>query len=68
MHMIVKGKLNDGGVWQTPAHQFYSLAGQGIHAISVLTDLSILLRQNPLASTPLSGNALAFNVQKPAAL
>ncbi|MGF6547392.1 hypothetical protein QFZ96_002463 [Paraburkholderia youngii] len=66
--MIVKGKLNDGGVWQTPAHQFYSLVGQGIHAISVMTDLSILLRQNPLGSTPLSGNALAFNVQKPAAL
>ncbi|MGF6971790.1 transposase-like protein [Paraburkholderia sp. JPY465] len=27
MHMIVKGQLNDGGVGQTPAQQFYSLAG-----------------------------------------
>ncbi|MGF6980084.1 putative transposase [Paraburkholderia sp. JPY465] len=27
MHMIVKGQLNDGGVRQTPAQQFYSLAG-----------------------------------------
>ncbi|MEM5405617.1 IS6 family transposase [Paraburkholderia unamae] len=27
MHMIVKGQLNDGGVDQTPAQQFYSLAG-----------------------------------------
>ncbi|WP_244145507.1 IS6 family transposase [Paraburkholderia mimosarum] len=26
MHMIVKGQLNDGGVGQTPAQQFYSLA------------------------------------------
>ncbi|MGF6292567.1 IS6 family transposase [Paraburkholderia youngii] len=27
MHMIVKGQLNNGGVGQTPAQQFYSLAG-----------------------------------------
>ncbi|WP_255215386.1 DDE-type integrase/transposase/recombinase, partial [Paraburkholderia youngii] len=27
MHMIVKGQLNDGGVGQTPAQQFYLLAG-----------------------------------------
>ncbi|MEX3640356.1 DDE-type integrase/transposase/recombinase, partial [Paraburkholderia sp. BR14320] len=27
MHMIVKGQLNDGGVGQTPAQQFYPLAG-----------------------------------------
>ncbi|TDF96532.1 DDE domain-containing protein, partial [Paraburkholderia guartelaensis] len=27
MQMIVKGQLNDGGVGQTPAQQFYSLAG-----------------------------------------
>ncbi len=27
MHMNVKGQLNDGGVGQTPAQQFYSLAG-----------------------------------------
>ncbi|WP_176072302.1 IS6 family transposase [Paraburkholderia mimosarum] len=26
MHMIVKGQLNDGGVGQTPAQRFYSLA------------------------------------------
>ncbi|MGF6658900.1 hypothetical protein QF000_000544 [Paraburkholderia atlantica] len=27
MHMIVKGQLNDCSVGQTPAQQFYSLAG-----------------------------------------
>ncbi|MGF6292796.1 putative transposase [Paraburkholderia youngii] len=27
MHMIVKGQMDDGGVDQNPAQQFYSLAG-----------------------------------------